>query len=102
MSENTDNPINPAAAEGTDRDDTTNTGSSPAADQNAPAFPHYAPGVSAETPPTTSAPAPTNEPRTPQVHAGERRALQVVGAAEGCHGVSSSVRSRRVDHPGDH
>ena len=67
MSENTDNPINPAAAEGIDRDDTTNTGSSPAADQNAPAFPHYAPGVSAETPPTTSAPAPTNEPRTPQV-----------------------------------
>jgi putative serine protease PepD len=67
LSENTDNPINPAAAEGIDRDDTTNTGSSPAASQNAPAFPHYAPGVSAETPPTTSAPEATNEPRTPQV-----------------------------------
>jgi len=68
LSENTDNPINPAAAEGIDRDDTTNTGSSPAASQNAPAFPHYAPGVSAETQHTTSTtPDATNEPRSPQV-----------------------------------
>ncbi|WP_235501028.1 S1C family serine protease [Agreia sp. Leaf244] len=78
MSENTDNPINPAAAEGIDRDDTTNTGSSPAASQNAPAFPNYAPGVSAETPPTTSAPEATNEPRTPQVPERQQATPQAV------------------------
>jgi putative serine protease PepD len=57
LSENTDNPINPAAAEGIDRDDATNTGSTPAATQNAPAFPHYAPTTSAETQPTAPQPS---------------------------------------------
>ncbi|WP_374945345.1 trypsin-like peptidase domain-containing protein [Agreia sp.] len=67
MSENTDNPIDPAAAEGTDRDDTTNTGSSPAATQNAPAFPHYAPSVPAETHTQPTAPEPTApQPAAPQ------------------------------------
>ncbi|SKA87333.1 putative serine protease PepD [Agreia bicolorata] len=73
MSENTDNPINPAAAEGVDRDDTTNTGSSPAAADHAPAFPHYAPNATAATPsqatPVTPAAAPeatTHQPTPPQ------------------------------------
>jgi putative serine protease PepD len=67
LSENTDNPINPAAAEGIDRDDTTNTGSSPAATQNAPAFPHYTPSADADNQPTAPAPHASSEPRTPQV-----------------------------------
>jgi putative serine protease PepD len=67
LSENTDNPIDPAAAEGVDRDDTTNTGSSPAATTAAPAFPQYTPGVSADTRPTASASGAAPESRTPQV-----------------------------------
>ena len=69
MSENTDNPINPAAAEGVDRDDTTNTGSSPAATEHAPAFPHYAPGASAAIPnPATEPEAAAPQPSSPQPH----------------------------------
>jgi putative serine protease PepD len=67
LSENTDNPIDPAAAEGIDRDDTTNTGSSPAATTDAPAFPRYTPGVPADTRPTASATEAGSESRAPQV-----------------------------------
>ncbi|SMG34513.1 trypsin-like peptidase domain-containing protein [Agreia pratensis] len=67
MSENTDNPINPAAAEGVDRDDTTNTGSSPAATEHAPAFPHYAPSASGATPSSTHTSEPAKEQNAPQI-----------------------------------
>jgi putative serine protease PepD len=58
LSENTDNQNDPAAAEGTSRDDATNTHTVPAASQDAPAFPPY----SGPTPPADNAAA-----RTPQV-----------------------------------